>query len=36
MAFKPTNPSRAEGQEVTLQMAASATIAKYDCLDFSS
>lgn len=36
MAFKPTNPSRAEGQEVLLQMAASATVAKYDALAFSS
>ena len=30
------NPSMVQGQEVTLPMAASATIAKYDVVEFSS
>jgi hypothetical protein len=36
MAFKPTNPSRAEGQEVLLPLTASSTVAKYDALTVTS
>ena len=36
MAFKPTNPSRAEGQEVLLDMTDSVTITKYDALVYAS
>lgn len=36
MAFKPLNPTRAQGQEILLPMATSATVAKYDALVYSS
>jgi len=32
MAFRPINPSSAEGQEVMLPITASSTVAKYDAL----
>jgi len=36
MAFKPTNPTRLQGQAILLDMTDSVTITKYDALVYAS